>query len=186
MERTRGAEERRWWRLTLVLLGLVYLSLWPLQFALDFLRARNLLRASLALLFLAAAGAVVASLARRRAGRREWLTLALVAAVYAALASSLEIVQERLHLLEYGLVALGFRRALAARAAAGEAAGGRWRPALTAAGLTALAGLVDELLQGVLPNRHYDLRDVGLNALSGVVALAAESALGWARRSASP
>ena len=57
---TRSAEERRWWRLTLTYLGVVYLSLWPLQYVLDFLRTRNLLRLSLALLFLGAAALLIA------------------------------------------------------------------------------------------------------------------------------
>ena len=34
---------------------------------------------------------------------------------------------------------------------------------MTAFGLTALAGLGDELWQGILPNRHFDWRDVRLN-----------------------
>ena len=186
--RPRSAQERRWWRIALACLSLVYLSLWPVQFALDFLRERNLLRLALALLFLCAAAAVVAALARARAGLRAWLVLALVAAVYLALAGEMSIVQERLHLLEYGALALVFRRAVAARFAA--APPGTSRPgasaALLAAGLTAAAGLTDELIQGVLPNRHYDPRDVGFNALAGALALGAEAALGWARRPPPP
>ena len=36
--------------------------------------------------------------------------------------------------------------------------------------LVALAGWVDEGIQGLLPNRVYDLRDVGLNAGAGALA----------------
>jgi hypothetical protein len=173
----RSAEERRWWRISLAYVGAIYLSLYPLQFALDFLRERNLLRLSLAALALALAGAAAWLLLRRRAGVREWATLAAAGALYLAIALRMPIVQERLHLAEYGLLALGFRRALALRAAAGGGRPGRLGSAAGAAGLAAAAGLVDELIQGVLPNRQYDLRDVAFNAGAAVLALAAAAAL---------
>jgi hypothetical protein len=62
--------------------------------------------------------------------------------------------------------------------------GGSVRAFAMALGLTALAGLGDELWQGVLPNRHFDWRDVRLNAISGALALAAAIALAAARSAA--
>jgi hypothetical protein len=183
---TRSASERRWWTLALVYLAGIYLSLYPLQFALDFLRTRNLLRLTMGALFVVAGAAVVAAMARRRATRLEWLVLGAIGATYLLLLSRMTIIQERLHLLEYGLLALAFREALVARAAASPG-GTAARPARTAAGalgLTALAGWVDEGIQGILPNRVYDLRDVGFNALAAAIALAAAAALGWAARRA--
>ncbi|KAB2961846.1 MAG: hypothetical protein F9K16_10770, partial [Thermoanaerobaculia bacterium] len=115
---TRSASERRWWTLALVYLAGIYLSLYPLQFALDFLRTRNLLRLTMGALFVVAGAAVVAAMARRRATRLEWLVLGAIGATYLLLLSRMTIIQERLHLLEYGLLALAFREALVARAAA--------------------------------------------------------------------
>jgi hypothetical protein len=150
-------------------------SAWPLQFVLDFLFKRNLLRLSLAVAFAATAAAILVLLARRGAGRREWTALALVGVVYAASALSLSIVQERVHLIEYGAVAWLFLAALEA----GE------RPARVAAAaafaLTAAGGLVDELIQGALPNRHYDTRDVVVNAFAGALAIGAVHLLRAAR-----
>jgi VanZ family protein len=37
--------------------------------------------------------------------------------------------------------------------------------------VTVVTGWCDELIQGLLPNRHYDLHDVALNAVSGLLAL---------------
>jgi hypothetical protein len=178
------SEERRWWRLSLAYLAAIYLSLYPLQFVLDFLRARNLLRLSLAALFVAAAAAVAVWMRRRGARRLEWLALAGIGAVYAALLERMTIVQERLHLLEYGLLALGFRAALEARRRRGAPTGGAAGVAAGAWLLTALAGWLDEGIQGLLPNRVYDLRDVGFNALAGALALASAAALEAARRRA--
>ena len=158
----------------------IYASAYPVQFVLDFLRAHNLLRLSIAAIGLAAIGLAVALLARRRAGAREWVVLALIALAYLAVASRLEIVQERIHLVEYGVVALLVRRSLEPPGGGGEA-----RASAAAFSVTALAGLGDELLQGVLPNRHFDWRDVRLNAISGALALVAAIVLA-AARSATP
>lgn len=182
MSGSRSAAERRWWRASLAFLALIYLSLWPVQFALDFLRERNLLRVAIATIFGVALVAVLRLLVRRRAGLREWLTLALVGAAYLIVASRMTIVQERLHLAEYGALALLFRAALAARRARGE---GAPAPGLAVDGLALLlaaaAGLLDELIQGVLPNRQYDLRDVGFNALAAAMAVVAARGLDAAR-----
>ena len=180
----RSQSERRLWGAALGALLLIYLSAWPLQFVLDFLRGRNLLRLSMATLFLLAAIAAVSWLVRRRAGRLEWAALGLVAVAYTVLALQFEIVQERLHLIEYGGVALLFRSALLARsrAGAGDAPGAFRRVAPLAFALTAAGGLGDEIVQGILPNRHWDLRDVTINAGAGALALAAAALLGSARR----
>lgn len=178
MPGARSEREIRAWRLVAVYLGLLYLSLWPLQFALDALRAHNLLRLSLYTLFAVCAAAVVLPVLRRGAGGREWITLVAVAAVYLLVASRMAILQERLHLAEYGMLALLFRRALGARP---EADAGRVSTAIAALAWTTAAGLVDELIQGVLPNRQYDLRDVGFNALAGALALASAAILDAAR-----
>jgi len=157
----------------------IYASAYPVQFVLDFLRAHNLLRLSIASIALVVSSLAVAALARRHAGQREWIVLALVALVYLVAASRLDIVQERIHLVEYGVLALLLRRGLEPPGGGGEA-----RALVTAFGLTALAGLGDELWQGVLPNRHFDWRDVRLNAISGALALAAAIALAAARSAA--
>lgn len=178
------SDERRWWRISLAYLAGIYLSLYPLQFVLDFLRARNLLRLSLATLFVGAAALVVVWMRRRGAGRLEWLALGGIAALYAALLERMTIVQERLHLLEYGLLALGFRAALEARSRRRADSAGSWRVLAGAWALTAAAGWLDEGIQALLPNRVYDLRDVGFNALAGALALASAAALEAARQRA--
>lgn len=171
--------ERRAWTIALGLVGAIYLSLYPLPFLLEALRERNLLRLAVAALFAAAALGVVAQAVARRAGWREWAVLGAAALVYLLLLSRMSVLQERLHLVEYGAVALAFRAAFAARRADGRA------PALPAAvaafGATVAAGWLDEGIQALLPNRYYDIRDVGFNALAGALALAVEAALERAR-----
>lgn len=101
----------------------------------------------------------------------DWIAFAAVAAfiaLIAALLLGLSIPEERVHFLQYGLMGLLARSALAAGAP------DRRRTLLTiqgAAALTAALGLVEELFQGLVPARVFDWRDVAMNAGGGLMAL---------------
>jgi hypothetical protein len=177
--RWASRRERRLWRAVAALVAAIYASAYFVQFALDFLRAQNLLRLAIGAGFAAVAVAVGGWLVRSGARLRAWGAVALVAAVYAGAALALPIVQERVHLLEYGALALLAREALRARAAADPACGFRSTRAAAcgAFALASLAGAGDEVVQAILPNRVGELRDSALNALSAGLALAAASAV---------
>lgn len=177
MPRFESARERRLWTAVAAAVALLFAALYPLQLVLDALRAGNLLRVTIGGLFILCAATVVAALARRRAPLRAWVVLALAAALYAVLALAMEVPQERLHLVEYGALALLVRAAIAESATARAL-----RDRLTNAGVWALAavtviGWLDEAVQGALPNRLYDLRDVAFNALAAALALGAAAAV---------
>jgi VanZ family protein len=178
-----GTAERRLWIAVGLAVAAILASLYPLQFLLDFLRARNLLRISIAALFAAVALLAVVHLRRQRATRGQWLVLALAASVYAAFASSLDVPQERLHLVQYGALALLLEAALVERRRAAGSEPDPSRTALHALGAATAIGLVDELVQGALPNRQYDIRDVIFNAASAGLALLTIAALRRAARS---
>jgi hypothetical protein len=169
--------ERRLWTAAAIAAAAILASLYPLQFLLDFLRARNLLRLSIAALFLATAAAVIAWMHRRRAGLAAWLVLAVAAVAYAAFALALDVPQERLHLVEYGGLALLFQAAFVERRRSRGLPPEAVRTASRAFLAAAAFGLLDEVVQGILPNRQYDLRDVGFNALAAAMALATALAL---------
>ena len=154
--------EKRLWIAVAFTTAALFASLYPLQFVLDALRERNLLRLSVGAVFLVASGAVLGWMWHRRARAAEWGVLALSAILFAAVALSLDVAQERLHLVEYGGLALLLRAAFAERR---RAAG--WF-AFAAAGAI---GWADEIVQGMLPNRHYDPRDIGFNLLAAALAL---------------
>lgn len=165
-----------------VAVAFLFAALYPLQFVLDALRARNLLRGMIAGLFLSGAALVAFGLARRRASLRAWLVLLLAGATYAGLALAMAVPQERLHLVEYGALALLLRAAFSARFTDGAPGGnGRGVNTWTLATATAI-GWLDEAIQGMLPNRQYDLRDVGFNALAAALALGVAAAIRAAMR----
>ena len=133
-----------------------------------------LLGPGLPLLSIVGALVLMLVLTRRRAPLWAYLVLAAAGFTYAFTFSALRAARlERTHLPEYGLVALLSWRALTPLVpgtASGYAA---------AAVLGTLIGYGDELIQGLLPNRVYDLRDVGMNAVGavlGIVVLAASRA----------
>jgi len=72
--------------------------------------------------------------------------------------------EERIHLVEYGLIGLMLGWALA-----GISRWPEWWPLGVA--LVWMVGLGDELIQAVLPNRVYDVRDIVLNGLAGMAGL---------------
>lgn len=101
----------------------------------------------------------------------DWIAFVAVAAfisLIAALLLGLSIPEERVHFLQYGLMGLLARSALAGGAP------DRRRTLLAIQGaalLTAALGLVDELFQGLVPARVFDWRDVAMNAGGGAMAL---------------
>ena len=92
----------------------------------------------------------------------------------------MSIPTERSHLIEYGVVALFIHEALTERASQGRRVPA---PALLAVLATGLIGVIDECIQLLLPSRVFDPLDMLFNVLAAVMALAACSALYWARKS---
>jgi hypothetical protein len=130
----------------------------------------------LAVLGLAGAGVAVWAF-WQRLNARQILAIALAAGLFLWIAASLEIVQERLHLVQYAVLAGVLEAALRERSSHDGGAPHRQRPELWpgsgAVLLAAAVGWADEGIQGLTPHRYYDLRDVGLNAIGGLILVAA-------------
>jgi hypothetical protein len=151
----------------------------PAQILAEALRERNLLRVSIAVVLLLAAMAVAARWLKNHPGRREiGVTLAVTVAYLLAFVRVLTP-EERTHLIEYGLVAILIHKALKERQRNDP---GVRVPAVFALVATALLGWLDEGIQALLPNRVYDIWDVGFNALAGLMAIVASLVLARARR----
>lgn len=187
MSRFRTARERRLWIAAGIAVLLVYGSAYFVQFLLLALRERGWLGPSILGSFLVVGAGALAWLVRQRPRWDEVALLVATAGVYVLLFRHLTIIQERIHLLQYGALGALFYAALLERWPQPRPAGApRWQrlPALLATALAAAAGWGDEVVQGILPNRVYDLRDVVLNALSGALVVAVLSARRWLRERA--
>lgn len=94
------------------------------------------------------------------------LGMIIVASLYGLFLKYLEKIPiERIHLLEYGILAIFAQRAFENRVK------DLLDSYLYAAFLTAIVGLYDELIQGFLPDRVCDSRDVLTNGISGILGL---------------
>lgn len=73
--------------------------------------------------------------------------------------------EEQIHFFQYGLVGILFSFALKNHFPS------RIFTNFSALALATLAGWIDELIQGYLPSRHYDVHDIILNAISALLGL---------------
>ncbi|MXZ86367.1 MAG: VanZ family protein [Acidimicrobiia bacterium] len=126
--------------------------------------------------------AIVVQGLRSRPGSAEIAVALGVATVYFMVFVRMGIAEERTHLIEYGIVALLIHAALNERALRNPHVPA---PAVLAIAIAGSVGVVDELIQALLPNRVFDLRDILFNIVAAVMAVGAIKALQWARQRAS-
>ncbi|HYI10341.1 MAG TPA: VanZ family protein [Thermoanaerobaculia bacterium] len=143
----------------------IYATLGVVRTATNTLRDAGILRVSVAVAFVLAAATALWLIFRnpRNRTRRVVGVLAGVAAAYALVILPMKSPEEKIHFIQYGVVAL------LAYASIPDIR----RRYLSAAVFVAAAGWIDEGIQALLPSRYYDLRDVAFNAAAGLMALAA-------------
>lgn len=157
---------RNAWLVAILYVAFIYATLSVVPIPLRFLRNHNLLRLTLSAIYLTCFIVLVSQLAQR--GEKRWWRFAILTAIfslYPIIALKTSSPEEQVHFLEYGLVGVLFARALAD---GGPYSLKIWIGALI---LGALAGWIDEIFQGYLPNRHYDIRDIWLNVISVTLGL---------------
>lgn len=137
------------------------------------LRHHDLLRVFLACVIAAVGALIAADLWRRRPRSRELMAYAISLLFYAAVLADnhlYQAIEERLHLIEYGVLGWLVWRAWQARHGAETV--GESILALDAAltfVIVCAVGLIDEGIQHLLPSRVGDWRDVALDAFSGLL-----------------
>ncbi len=157
--------------------GLIYASLPFSRDVLIALSQRELIGAVITASYFGAAVLVVYHVVFdvRLTDRTAFFALVVLGLVIGGLVLGMAIPEERLHFLQYGVMALLARRVLVRLAPA--------RQYGLAVLMAAAFGLGDELIQGALPDRVYDSLDVLVNVLAAVLALAGYEALhnqlGW-------
>ena len=179
MHFTSVREKRLWWG-ALICLLVIYSSLYVARPTAEYLRERNLLGAAVGLVFALTAVPVVVLARKWKPGWRLTLGLVLAGLLYVPVFVLLDLPEERLHYLQYGLLCGLTHAALVERRRnrpVPESAGILRRvvssPWLIALILTSGAGWLDEGIQKFLPNRYYDLRDVAFNVAAAILYLTA-------------
>lgn len=147
-------------------LATIYSTLYVVRFVTNYLRDHHWLRPTVVVCFAVAAAGMVWLVFRDRRNRSVAVVLTLIGAaiVYACVIYPMDSPEEKIHFIEYGVVGL----------LADAASPASWSPRkrfLLCELFVVAAGWTDEGIQGLLPNRYYDLRDVAFNAAAGVMAL---------------
>lgn len=172
--------ERRLWLWVLAVVVAIYSTLGLAGTLVGLLRDRDLLDGSFVFAAILVLVTIVTQGLKTRPGGVEIAIALGIAAAYIMVFVRMGIpAEERTHLIEYGVVAVLVHEALLERASRGRPVP---VPGLLALVSTAFLGWIDEGIQAILPNRIYDIRDVGFNALAGLMAIASSLALAWARR----
>lgn len=160
------------WIIFGICLAAIYASLPFVRGVVIALRDQHLLSLAITLMFFVTGVAVAYYVVFdvRLSDRTAFFALALIAAAVGSLILGLSIPEERVHFLEYGLLAILARHALSWNV-------GPPRQYFLGLAITGAAGLVDELLQGVIPGRFFDWRDVAINGVAALLALAGDEVL---------
>jgi hypothetical protein len=87
--------------------------------------------------------------------------------------------EERSHMVEYSMVALFVYHALIERQ---QNSNLRPNPAWIAFAIASLVGILDEVIQLFLPNRVFDIVDIGFNSFAALIAIIASLALDRVQR----
>ena len=178
-----STRERWLWLWTLAVVAAIASSLWvggELSEALsDIPGLEEALSVGLFLFGLALVGAtvVVLGILTRPGGVGITVAIGLVA-VYLLVFLRIGVLEERSHLIEYGVLGVFVYAALAERARQGRRVP---MPAVLAIAGTSAVGLLDECLQLFVPSRVFDPWDILFNVLAAALAVGASVALGRRR-----
>jgi VanZ family protein len=152
------------WLILILYTGIVYLTLYHARIVSNFLRHglgswySPVINTSILL---------IGTFFLIKIGPKKWTTylfLIPILGIYVYIFKQLNLPEERIHFLEYGVMGYLSLRTLTHTFSPPSLY-------LWAVSLTILLGWIDEGIQGLLPNRVYDIRDVFMNGLAGVLGI---------------
>lgn len=168
-----GSGERKLWIAAGLWLAAIYVSAYQARTVAEALRSRGLLSVAVAFAFVVVAVLVLFWAVRRRPSAATFGILALAAVFLGLCLTRIPSPEEKIHFIEYGVLAGLIRAAMAPRSV--------WLR-VAAILFTALAGLGDEVIQRYIPNRVFDWRDVAVNATAGALVVVTVELLGLSER----
>ncbi|MCD4779083.1 MAG: VanZ family protein [Candidatus Omnitrophica bacterium] len=155
------------WVLVLAWVSAIYGTLYRARPICEFLRSATPLGLIINVTLLSAAGFIVFFFYKKKAFANplKIVLFLLVLTVYALSCYFLKQPEERLHFIEYGLLTLFCFNALRFHFSSKGLYVLSWT-------LVTIFGYGDEVIQYYLPNRYFQWKDVGLNSLSAMLAVA--------------
>jgi hypothetical protein len=154
---------RAFW-LTICYVGVIYAALPVMRPLLNFLKEKlgeAFSPVVYVFLVLVALGIIVLFITQRR-GWKSCVLLFGILGIITLILSTIKLPEERVHFLEYAVLGIMLYFALHGRIQ------GR-KVLICIPVIVFLVGFGDELIQGILPNRVYDFRDVLMNFCGGIL-----------------
>lgn len=170
MQLFSSRRERRLWALTAVSTTTIYATLGIAPTVASFLGESGLDALLFTVGFVLVLAAIVThGFSVRPNGLAIGIVLGVVA-IFILLFVRTAVPAERTHLIEYSVIGLLVYEALHERRENGR---NPPFPPLLAISITTLLGIIDEAIQWLLPNRVFDLRDIGFNLFAAIISVTA-------------
>ena len=177
-----SARERRLWVWALAVVVAIYSTADLARMLADALRESGLLEHTATMfsggMLLIGVMILVQGLRERSRGVEVGFALGVTAIAILGFARGIAAA-ERSHLIEYSVLSLIIHEALLERKRGGRRVP---VPALLAIAATTLLGVLDECIQFFVPERTFDLFDIGFDLLASVLAVGSSASLRWLRR----
>ncbi len=173
-----SAYEKRLWLCAMAVLAAIYATLFVGTPLANQLRDQDIQAVFFVSGMLLAAATVIFHGLRTKPGKLELSILIGIIAVYSMLIFRLGA-PERSHLIEYSVLAIFIHMALVERAIRKKLI---LKPGLLALIISFLIGVLDEVLQILIPNRVFDLEDILFNGLAVSMAITSGALLTWIRK----
>ncbi|MFC1570510.1 VanZ family protein [Candidatus Omnitrophota bacterium] len=103
---------------------------------------------------------------KKEKGAKEYLLFLLFLWVYLALWKIAKMPAEKVHLIEYSILGVMVYNALKI-----DIDSYKWKLYIFGGVFCIVIALIDEVIQGILPNRVFDFRDIFINVMSSLTAL---------------
>lgn len=158
---------KKYWALAFIWIAIIYSTLYFVRPICEFLKGAIPFAIVMNAMIIVVLGAFLIVIGRKLLASKSFLNYALILIAllgYGYGLVSIEYPEEKLHFIQYGFLSLLIFRALIADFPRAASYG-------LALLLTSFFGWVDEIIQGILPNRYYQNTDVILNMFSGALGL---------------
>ncbi len=157
---------KKYWTWTLGWTSAVYVTLYPVRPVCEFLKKTVPFDLGVNIFLVACLSGIVILFFRKYkvTDFPGYVLLLIVLSGYVYGLTTITYPEEKIHFVEYGILAYLVFRAL-------RLDHGAWTAYAGAFALTAALGWADEGIQHLLPNRYYQTSDVALNAVSGLLGL---------------
>ena len=175
----KSARERKLWIMAMIVMIAIFASIGLASRLAETLRDHGLISIGFWIGIALVALTVIIQGLRIKPGKVEVFAWVGIAAIYLLVFLRMHVPEERSHLIEYSVLAVIIFEALLERRKQGS---NIKYPAFLAWILASSIGVLDELVQLLVPFRVFDPVDIFFNTLAAFMAISSSALLSWIKR----